>query len=213
MMTAGAAVAALTVLIMWILLPLAERWSALGARLHPELQALERLEERVARRQALQSRRARLVRQLGYLYPPSQPAEDDEQEGAEGPKNTEAGDPEPSEAPKQEGSGKGTPAPPALEAELEKAAKECGVGVKRISAERNSRASGRGRRLRIRTLRIEAECTMDALVKLLHALEKGPRFVRVESLKVRHDLKKPLAVKVTIEASAYEAVPPAEGSA
>ena len=93
---------------------------------------------------------------------------------------------------------------PALEALLEKAVKKSGGRVKLISAKKSPRQTLRLKHFKMTVLQVQTDLSVDSLVKLLHALEKGPRFARVDSLKVRHDLKKPGALSVTFEVIAYE---------
>ena len=53
-------------------------------------------------------------------------------------------------------------------------------------------------------LQADVECNTESLVKLLHALEKGERFARVDDLKIHHEMKKPDALSVTLRILAYE---------
>ncbi len=60
------------------------------------------------------------------------------------------------------------------------------------------------RHYRAVALQVEADTNTEGLFKMLRALEKGERYMRVDSLKLRHDLKKPDALSVTLQVSAYE---------
>jgi len=96
-----------------------------------------------------------------------------------------------------------------LEAEVEKIFKKSGVKMKIVAAKKVPRKSTPLGHFKMVGLQIEAEGNVDSVVKMLYALEKGPRFIRVEQLKVRHDPKKPMAMNVTAEIVAYE---PADGT-
>jgi hypothetical protein len=93
-----------------------------------------------------------------------------------------------------------------LEAEVEKMFKECGAGLKLLSAKRLSRLGLRPEHYEMVGLQVETETKIDSLIKVLHRIEKGPRFMRIDRLKVRHDPKKPLAVVATMELVAYQRV-------
>jgi hypothetical protein len=53
---------------------------------------------------------------------------------------------------------------------------------------------------------------VQALVKLLHALEKGPRLLRIEDVKIKQDLAKAGQMSVTMGVLAYERIGPSRGS-
>ena len=178
--------AGLTVLVNWAVLPLARKWSQVGRQLEPRLRVFEELKRRAEEPERLLASRERLVRQMGSLVSRSQP-----QEGAEG---KEGADP-----------GKGSkPSPPALAAQVEKSFKECGAKIKVVTARKVPRRSAPLNHFKMVGLSVQAEGNVDAIVKTLHALEKGPRFMRVEELKIHHDVKKPGVLSVTLDIVAYE---------
>ncbi|MFO7958391.1 MAG: GspMb/PilO family protein [Candidatus Brocadiia bacterium] len=93
-----------------------------------------------------------------------------------------------------------------LETEVERMFKECGAGLKLLSAKRLSRLGLRPEHYEMVGLQVETETKIDSLIKVLHRIEKGPRFIRIDRLKLRHDPKKPLAVVATMELVAYQRV-------
>ena len=52
------------------------------------------------------------------------------------------------------------------------------------------------------------QADVSGLVKVLHGLEKGARFARVDSLKIHRDLNRPGALEATLIVVAYEPVAP-----
>ncbi|MCK4375609.1 MAG: hypothetical protein KAX19_09780, partial [Candidatus Brocadiae bacterium] len=84
--------------------------------------------------------------------------------------------------------------------------KKCGAKIKVVAAKKVPRGSTPLNHFKMVGLQVEAEGNVDSIVKMLHALEKGPRFIRVEQLKIHHDAKKPMAMSVTVEIVAYDPV-------
>jgi len=218
MLTGGAVVVALTVLIAWGTLPLARKWGELGRELEPKLAALALLEERTERHEALLARRSRLVRDVGLLVEPTEePEETKQEEEPEHQAGDDAAEPEESEdqtgenakpdgeePPRPAEQAEPKPEAPALEALLEKAVKEAGGRVKLISARKSPGRSMALQHFEMVALQVETDLSAQSLTKLLHALEKGPRFVRVDELKLHHDFKKPDALGITLSVVAYD---------
>ncbi len=191
---AGAVVAGLTVLIAWGVVPLARHWSELGQRLEPRLETLSALRERTQQRGSLLVRRDRLAGQIGLLAgpPPTEPAE--QKPDAEEGKDTEEKPPEnPAELPE-------------LEARLEKVFQGAGANIKSLTVKRISRLGLKPEHFRPVGFQVETETKIDSLIKLLHALEKGPRFMRVDRLRLHHEENKPTQVRVSLDIVAYERV-------
>ena len=203
MLTGGMVVAGLVILVTWIVVPLGRKWAELGEQLAPKLTRLEALQSRAERHGTLLARRARLTRQIGSLLAPAKPKDSE--------KKTPEKQPEPSTDPVNPPNAAQTAKPRlrSIEADLEKAAKESGVGIKVMSAMRVPLQTERLKHFKVAALRVEADSNIESLMKLLHKLEKGERFVRVDMLKIRQDLNKPGALSITLEILAYE---PADGA-
>jgi hypothetical protein len=92
-----------------------------------------------------------------------------------------------------------------LAAHVERTAKKAGVKIERISPKRQSRARRGTRHFDSVALQVRIESDMQNLIKLLYGLEKGERFVRVEQMQLRRDLKKGDAMKVSLDVVGYEA--------
>ena len=209
----GTAVAALTVLITWVLLPSGREWSALGDQLGPKLRQLRVLQARADGQRALLARRARLIRQVGSLLDPadarvSSAQKEDGGSGQTGGEGTKPGEntadrtaSDPDGAIKAGGQ--------RMEAELEKIFKQCGAKMQLVSPKGVPRGGEPLKYFKMISLRIDGEAQVESLVKTLHALEKGPRLIRVDRLEVHQDLNKPGALSVTLEIAAYE---PADGA-
>ncbi len=194
-LAAGAIVVSLIVLVRWVVAPALGQWGQMGQELAPKLGLLEAFEARLDRREALLKRRSRLVREVGSLLGPV--AEEAPKEGDAPPQGAE-------EEAGEAGSPAGEPpAPPALEAEVARIAKESKVQVKLVSARKSPRSTVALSHFQTAAVRVEAECQVEAMTKMLHALEKGERFVRIESLKLHQDLKKPGKLGVTMELAVY----------
>jgi len=179
--------AAAIAIVAWGVVPLGKCWRRMGDELAPKQAALAQAQERLDRRTALLARRAGLIRQIGYVAPPATTADADGKGVADGAART------------------------GFEAELEKTAGQCEVDLKSLVGER-VRPGQSASRYEERAFRVEAEATPDALVAFLHALEKGPRLVRVDELILRQDTQKPGPAKVTLQVAAYERRAAAGGS-
>jgi hypothetical protein len=224
MLIVGGALVGLTVLIAWMVIPLGRKWREMGRQLSPRLETLASLQERAEQRGSLLVRRDRLAKEIGVLVTPppgaveETDAEADNQEGGEKPEEADRDDaeareqaqekeqePEEKEAPEPE---KG-PQAPELEAKLEQTFASAGAEMKLLTVKRVSRFGLRPEHFRMVGFQVETETKIESLVKLLHALEKGPRFMRVDRLRLRHEEGKPGRVSVSMEIVAYEQV--AEG--
>ncbi|MFO8008148.1 MAG: type II secretion system protein GspM [Candidatus Brocadiia bacterium] len=213
MLKVGGAVAVLTILIAWGVVPLARRWATLGQRLAPQREALAALREKADRREAMLGTRARLVRRLGTLT-----AREPEGEGNEGDRKPDQEGGHSGDAPEKPQPGgdvaRNEIGPPPdrvqkggrgeFQAQIERVFQESGAPLKVLSATRASAMGVRLEHFRVVAYQVETETNVESLIKILHAMEKGPRFVRVDRLKVRHPLEQPRAVSVTMEIVAYE---------
>ena len=127
-----------------------------------------------------------------------------EQTGVEAASTQEAAGPA---APAERTAAAGTPSSVvSLAAHVERAAKKAGVKIERISPKRQSRARRGTRHFNSVALQVRLESDIQNLIKFLHALEKGERFLRVEQMQLRRDLKKGDVMKVTLDVFGYEAV-------
>jgi len=93
-----------------------------------------------------------------------------------------------------------------LAAHLERTAEKSGVKIERISPKRQSRGRRGTRHFNSVALQVRLESNVQNLIKLLHALEKGERFVRVEQIQLRRDLKKGDNMQVSLDIVGYEFV-------
>jgi hypothetical protein len=91
-----------------------------------------------------------------------------------------------------------------LATHLERIAKTSGVKIKQISPKSGSRSGKSNKHFNAVALKITIESNIESLIKLLHAIEKGERLVRVEQIRLRRDLKKG-SVATTIDVVGYEA--------
>ncbi len=96
-------------------------------------------------------------------------------------------------------------AAPKFAAYLAQTAKKSGVKVKEIKPKRESRGRKRAKYFSTAALQIKFEGSIQNLNKLLHALEKGNRLVRIEQLQLRRDLKKGNTLTVTLDVVGYDA--------
>lgn len=195
MFIGGAIVAGLTILYTWVAQPLGRRWTMLGRKLEPALIHLDRLKGSLAVRQELVVRRARLVRRLGSLTGGSQ--------AAAAPRRKTDGKPDKSSAPPPDAKQADKSKRQSPEAALAGIIKKSGAQVKRISPRRAPRPRVSMKHFTIVALQVETESNAESLVKMLHALETGPRFFRVGRLKIRQDLKKPGKLRVSMDIVAY----------
>lgn len=144
-------------------------------------------------------------------------------EGADKPGPPEAvkadsGKPEPpkdgqpkEEAPKPEGSKDQAPKAAApgsntLAGYVEQNAKKAGATVKRITPKKDTAAFRNPKRFHPVTLQVSIECSIQNLVEMLKALEKGERFVKVDQLQLKRDQAGGDKIEVTMDLHSYEAV-------
>ena len=232
MLVGGAIIVALVILVNWIIAPLSRKWAELGKQVAPRLALLETVRSRAERYASLLARRDHLSRQIGSLLEPAQPEEPQKKDAnPPAPPAAPSEQPAPPAAPPEQKDADTPPAPPpappeqpapvappaeqpapaqpakkdvrSLEAELAKIVGKSGAKIKVVSAKQPPRATERLKFFRMTALRIEAEGNADSLVKMLHALEKGDRFIRIDALKIHQDLKKPGALNLTMEILAY----------
>ena len=206
----GAAV----LLIYFVGLPLWNRWTALGAMLEPKVLLLQKLEERANAQNALLVRRDALARELGAVEgqaapsgpaqgaPPSAPPPADEKLGKSskpatlGPAGPGAAAPSPS-------------APPhavSVAAYVERQAKTVGIRLNSVAPFTPTLGYRGGKSLTPAGVVVTVETAMPALLRLLYALEKGDRLVRVEKMEIHRDLKKGPNIMATLQLVGYEAV-------
>jgi len=92
-----------------------------------------------------------------------------------------------------------------LAAQLERLASKSGVKIKRVSPKK-APGSKQGRKHFTQVMmQVTFECNIDTLIKMLHALEKGDRFIRVERLQLTRNLSKGDTIDASLDVLAYEA--------
>jgi len=200
MVLVGGGIALATVLVTWVLGPVWTRWCAMGDELAPKLEQLAVLRERAAGKDALLVERTRLVRELGVLCPapPSKPKKSDAapQEKDDAAAQAKDGAPPPQ--------GGADAEQKRFEAELAKLISGNGGRIKLMTVAKPADALKGLRSYRAVALQVEADTNTEGLFKMLRALEKGRRYMRVDTLKLRHDLSKPDALSVTLQVTAYQ---------
>jgi len=87
---------------------------------------------------------------------------------------------------------------------LERTAAGAGVKIKRIAARRQAGGRKDSEHFRPVTLQVSVDAGIEELLRLLYALEKGDRFVRVEQLQLRRGSDEGGASDATLEIMAYE---------
>ncbi len=90
-------------------------------------------------------------------------------------------------------------------AHLERAAKKAGMKIKRITPMRRTSQRGSWTHFKAVALQVNIEGDAGGLVKLLHEIERGNRFMRIDEIKLRRDLKKN-TLDINFAVMAYEAV-------
>lgn len=106
--------------------------------------------------------------------------------------------PEPAPADRRTAGGVG------LAAHLERVAQQSGVKIKRISPKKR-RAGQRARKsFTPVVLQLSIESDIEGLLKTLHAIEKGDRFVRIEQFQLRRDLKTGARIDASFDVMGYE---------
>ncbi len=203
MLIGGTVLAGLVILIMWIIVPVRRKWVELGDQLAPKITLLEELRTRAEQHDRLLARRVRLSRKMGSLLGP-QPPEDPEKKPAGTPPES-SGDP-PS-APETAQAAKASVR--SLEVELEEIAKKSGAKINVTSAKKRKRQAQGLKHFRMIALHVEVEGSIESLMKMLHSLDKGARFIRIDSLKIHQDMNKPGALSVSMDIGAYA---PADGA-
>ncbi|MCC6697303.1 MAG: hypothetical protein IT365_16865 [Candidatus Hydrogenedentes bacterium] len=128
----------------------------------------------------------------GKPEPPKEGAPKDEAPKPEGPKE---------QAPKAAAPGSNT-----LAGYVEQNAKKAGATIKRITPKKDAAAFRNPKRFHPVTLQVSLECSIQNLVEMLKALEKGERFVKVDQLQLKRDLAGGDKIEVTMDLHSYEAV-------
>jgi len=213
-LTVGASVALCTAMVAWVIAPLWREWRALGRELAPKAAALRLVEQRVERRAQLLALRARLTRELGSLCGSGQDDASGHEDAAAGSggaaaRESSQGQNEGEEKAASEPShqaGRGARA--GFESELERLLRSCGARLKQVSAQKTPASAASLKHFRMVRLQVQMQADVSGLVKVLHGLEKGARFARVDSLKIHRDLNRPGALEATLIVVAYEPVAP-----
>ncbi len=181
----GGAVAGLLVLVLFVLTPLVERWCDLGSQLGPKLVLVKELRNLASQRETLLARRNRYIRSLGYLVEPEAP-------GTGKSNNSKPNPPKPRAA-----------SALSLAAYLDQTTKKAGVKIKNIKPKKLTASQKDRKYFRASTVQVTFDTKLQSLLKLLHALEKGERLIRIEDINLRRDLKKGDTVSVTLDIVGY----------
>ncbi|MCP4644728.1 MAG: hypothetical protein GY851_30080 [bacterium] len=113
--------------------------------------------------------------------------------------------PEKGDAPKKEEKPP-EPAGVSVATHVQQAAGKAGVKITRITPRHRSVGGKKGKHFRPVAMQVSLEGNIKNVIALLHALEKGERFVRVEQFQLRRDIKKEDKVDATLDVLAYEAI-------
>jgi hypothetical protein len=232
MLKFGGMAALLILALGWGILPAARNWSDTRAAAVAQREYVHTLKRRVSAQEATLRQRNALVGRLGALFdphktpvaeaaPPDQtakpgePAKDQQaSESKSEPESTEekiaapAADAPPGQPrPQRPEAATQTPGPDAdtLAAFVEQHAKKAGATIKRLTPQRNAPGYRGGKRFESVALQVKLECSIQSLIGLLEALEKGDHFVRVDAIQVRRDLSKGDKMDVSLDLRAYEA--------
>ena len=185
-----------------------------GSALEPKVLLLERLEKRANAQNALIARRDSLARELGTVTGRPAPAGPDQSvppaarpPAAEKPvqsKPAASGSTGPGAAPSAPG------APPAhaisVAAYVERQANTAKIRFNSLTPFTSALGYRGGKSLTSAGVVVTLDTTTPALVRLLYALEKGDRLMRIESMEIHRDLKKGQNVTATLHIVGYEAV-------
>jgi len=87
---------------------------------------------------------------------------------------------------------------------VEKTAKAAQIKLKRITPKKNSSGKKRTKYFEPVTLQVNFECQVTNLVQLLHDLEKGELFVRVDKVEITRDVAQGDKLNASLDISSYE---------
>jgi hypothetical protein len=90
-----------------------------------------------------------------------------------------------------------------LAAYLEETAAKSGVTIKKVANRKAAGGPGAKKYFRPASLQMTMEGKIDGVIKMIHALEKGDRFVRIDQIEFRRDVKAD-QVAVNLDISGYE---------
>ena len=204
MMIGGGIIAGVVVVVNWLALPLYRSWAELGEQLAPKLALLEKLEDRVDRRDALLARRARLSRQMGSLL--------GQAENSTAGKNNKKPHHGSNPGHKPEAKSNSQPEPRSLEVEIAEMAKKSGAKLQLVYSRKTSRRARELKYFREVALHVEASGKAGSIAKMLHRLEKGQRLIRVDSFELHRKPDDRSPVNITLEVVAYTAAAQEGGS-
>jgi hypothetical protein len=227
----GAAV----LLIYFVVLPLWNRWTELGAALEPKLSLLDKLEERARAQNALLARREALERELGQVTGgagASNPAPGAPSSGAPAAApsssaptsvvpspasgkthrtpSASANSTAPRGAPPAAAAMPGPAATPAatIAAYVERQARILNIRFNSVTPCTPMLGYRNGKFLMPAGIVVTLETATPAFLRLLYALEKGDRLMRVERMEIHRDLKKGQIITATLQIVGYEAAAP-----
>ncbi len=221
----GGIIVGLVLLIAYVVAPLARAWSWRGNDLKPRFRQITELRERARRQGSLVRTRNVLVSRLGALTCPEDVAVQKRPDAVmpgsgESAADAEDGNPDGSgkePSPAEEATGLAAAAAEqnrgagdassgvCLAAHFERIAKTSGVNIKRISPRKRASARKSNKHFGAVAMQVNVESNIENLIKLLYAIEKGERLVRVENIQLRRDLKKGDSVATTLDVVGYEA--------
>jgi Type II secretion system (T2SS), protein M subtype b len=97
-----------------------------------------------------------------------------------------------------------TPAAESVAGYVGRVAKESGVKLKRVTPRKTSGSRAAREHFKPATVQVSMEATAENLIKMLHTLEKGGRFARVEQMQLLRNASKGNTIDVSLDVMAYE---------
>ncbi len=91
-----------------------------------------------------------------------------------------------------------------LSVQLERIAGKSGMKIKRLVPKTRRSGSGKYKHFTREVLQVSVEGSTENFMKMLHAIEKGGRFMRIESVQIRRDIAKGSQLNVTLDVMGYD---------
>ncbi len=212
----GGILAALIILIGYVIVPLAHKWAEKRNVLMPKLAHVEMLKTRIHAQETILTRRNALVSRLGSLLGTGPSAETDNVQSELGNKAHEES-PEPASNEKNQAAKENAPetdknipevgqtsSEVSLAAYVERIATKAGAKIERISPRNTPAASKGGTYFVPVPLQVKIEGNVRNVVQMLHALERGERFVRIDQIQFRRELTKGDTIDASLDITGYE---------
>ncbi len=192
----GGIAAALIVVVGYGILPLVRGGDGVSGGSASTLERADGIRERIRHQKAVLKRRNALAGRLGSLV---------SFEASEG--NTSAqGTPEQgadvdASGDKEDAGKAAAPSPVGLAAYIERSAAGTGVKIGKVTPRKSAKEHKGGKHFVPAMLQLTMEGNIESLLKMLHVLEKGERFVRIEQIQVG---RKGNAINATLVVAGYE---------